>query len=220
MIFPNFSKYLFWFFFFCISRLTAFNFFKCFAMTESAEPENEANENEARIQEIAVQVMTAMQDEHDKVLKQIKKIAGKTSGWKIFTAEVDGWTPFHAAVLRGSRKTLKLMLSAGVDVNVRMGQPTGLPGHCTALHIAAHRGDTKIIEYLLSRGAYINLKDSDDHPPLYYAASANHMAAVKILLKYGAEVQSSGVNLCDKDLNPIPKLLREFSLVGCSEQPL
>jgi hypothetical protein len=69
--------------------------------------------------------------------------------------------------LKGCRKLVKFALKVGVNVNLQMGEPEGVPGKCSALHLAAHRGDVSIIEVLLQNGANINQLDSSDKTPIY-----------------------------------------------------
>ncbi|KAL4217951.1 hypothetical protein ACF0H5_022690 [Mactra antiquata] len=114
----------------------------------------------------------------------------------VFMHPVDGWSPFHAFVLRGARKMVKLCLKAGVDVNSIMNSPDGLPGGCTALHLAAHRGDVSIINVLISNGADLNLKDNTERTPVMYASRANNTLAVKTLQRAGADMSG-----CDTQKN-------------------
>ncbi|XP_045182999.2 ankyrin repeat and protein kinase domain-containing protein 1-like isoform X3 [Mercenaria mercenaria] len=117
----------------------------------------------------------------------------------VFMHEVDGWTPFHAFVLRGARKMVKLCLKAKVDVNATMGSPDGLPGGCSALHLAAHRGDVSIINILVSNGADLDLKDNLNRTPVIYASRANNTLAVKTLQRAGADMSGCDANKQSSD---------------------
>lgn len=90
-------------------------------------------------------------------------------------------------------KLLKVLLSSGIDVNITMGQPDGLPKGCTLLHMACLRGDIERIEYLLSQNSDINATDSCSMTPVMYAAKRNHRRAVKLLQDRGANM--AGVEL-------------------------
>lgn len=127
------------------------------------------------------------EDSLNDVGKQLVK-HNKMYARNVFMHEVDGWTPFHAFVLRGARKMVKLCLKAGVDVNVTMGASDGLPKGCSALHLAAHRGDVSIIDLLLSNGARVNVKDKLGRAPVIYASQANNSLAVKHLKRAGADM--------------------------------
>ena len=107
----------------------------------------------------------------------------------VFQHEVDGWTPFHAFVLRGARKMVKVCLKAGVDVNKTMGSPEGVTGGATALHLAAHRGDVSIINVLITNGAEMDMKDESNRTPVVYASQANNTLAVKTLQRAGADMR-------------------------------
>ncbi|KAL8593792.1 hypothetical protein ACOMHN_041266 [Nucella lapillus] len=107
---------------------------------------------------------------------------------ELFSARVDEWTPLHACTLRGARKLLKMALKSGVNPDLEMGSPEGLPGRCSPLHLAAYRGDVSLIQILVQNGASLNLRDSTQRAPLHYAASKKNVLAVKKLIKYGADV--------------------------------
>lgn len=125
----------------------------------------------------------SLNDAGKQLVKQNKDYARN-----VFMHPVDGWTPFHAFVLRGARKMVKLCLKAGVDVNSAMGSPEGLPGGCAALHLAAHRGDVSVINILISNGAELDLKDNLERTPVIYASRANNTLAVKTLQRAGADM--------------------------------
>lgn len=129
-------------------------------------------------------------EEHAKFLVKSRRNYAKT----VFSKNVENWTPFHAFALRGCRKLVKLALKAGVDVNLQMGEPEGVPGNCTALHLAAHRGDVSIIDVLIQNGANINQLNSSDRTAVYYASRANNTLAVKTLKRAGADLSQ-----CEED---------------------
>ncbi|CAG5120403.1 unnamed protein product, partial [Candidula unifasciata] len=106
---------------------------------------------------------------------------------KVFTSTVDEWTLIHACTLKGVRPLVKIALKAGVDPNLEMGVPDGLPGRCTPLHLAAHRGDVSIIELLVQFGAQVNKQDNMNYSPLHYALRRGNTLAAKKLLKFGAD---------------------------------
>lgn len=134
----------------------------------------------------------SLNDAGKQLIKQDKDYARE-----VFTHEVDGWTPFHAFVLRGARKMVKLSLKSGVDVNLTMGSLDGLPGGCSPLHLAAHRGDVSIISILISNGANLNAKDDTNRTPVVYASRANNTLAVKTLARAGADMRG-----CEEQKQP------------------
>lgn len=143
------------------------------------------------IKELAMYVMALMSEDEKRLKAQVKKLIKKHKSLaaQILTTDVDGWTPVHACALRGKKKLLKLFLSSGIDVNIRMGEPEGLPKGCTLLHMSALRGDVKHLDYLLSRGADVNAIDSCDMTPIMYAAKRRHRRAYRLLEENGANME-------------------------------
>ncbi|XP_052832301.1 uncharacterized protein LOC106883157 isoform X3 [Octopus bimaculoides] len=164
------------------------------------------------IHEIATAVMAQMRHDESKLIRQLRQLIKHDCSLAclVFSTDIEGWTPIHACALRGSRRLLKLMLRAKVDINIRMGHPSGLPAHCSLLHIAAHRGDQKITELLVSRGISLNAKDSTGRTAIRYASEACHTHIVRYLTRKGADT----TNVVIKDvfkvdcMTPQPKLTK------------
>jgi len=148
---------------------------------------------------VAIKMMGQLKRDEEELTAQVKAFVKKDkfNAKTVFSINVEGWTPFHAFTLRGCRKLVKLSLKAGVNVDLEMGQPEGLPGGCSALHLASHRGDVSIIDLLLTNGAEVNKKDDSNNTPVYYASRANNTLAVKRLLRAGADIST-----CDPDNKP------------------
>lgn len=137
----------------------------------------------------ATAMLGLLKSDEEKLEEQTKVLVKNRKDYarRVFSTNVDNWTPFHAFALKGCRKLVKFALKVGVDVNLQMGEPEGVPGKCSALHLAAHRGDVSIIEVLLQNGANINQLDSSDKTPIYYASISNNTLAVKTLKRAGAD---------------------------------
>ena len=73
---------------------------------------------------------------------------------------------------------VKILVEAGVDVNVRAPAAGGLAIHDASLEVA---------EYLIEQGMDINAVGSDDYQPLLYAAYMGDAPVVKLLLQKGAD---------------------------------
>ena len=137
----------------------------------------------------ATAMLGLLKSDEEKLEEQTKVLVKNRKDYarRVFSTNVDNWTPFHAFALKGCRKLVKFALKVGVDVNLQMGEPEGVPGKCSALHLAAHRGDVSIIEVLLQNGANINQLDSSDKTPIYYASISNNTLAVKTLKRAAAD---------------------------------
>lgn len=138
--------------------------------------------------ELATVVMARMRNDETKLIREVKRFIKKHKSLakQVLTTDLDGWTPVHACALRCTKLLLKAFLDAGIDINIRMGQPEGLPNNCSLLHMAALRGDQKIMELLVARGADVNARDSSDNTPVVYAAKRRHRRAVRFLEDHGA----------------------------------
>ena len=137
----------------------------------------------------AVTFLGLLRHNEDRLVERTKALVKRDRPFihDVFTSLVDDWTPLHACTLRGSRKLVKVALKAGVDPNLEMGNPDGLPGRCTPLHLAAYRGDVAILQLLVSHGAAVDKRDGENHTPLHYAADKSNTLAARKLLKYGAD---------------------------------
>ena len=147
--------------------------------------------NAGSTRELAMAVMALMRSDETKLMRQVKRFIKKHKSLakQVLTTTLDGWTPVHACALRCSKSLLKVFLESGIDINITMGQPEGLPNKCSLLHMAALRGDVKILEFLVSRGADVNARDSCDSTPAIYAGKRKHRRAVRFLGEHGANME-------------------------------
>lgn len=82
-----------------------------------------------------------------------------------------------------------------------------------ALRKSAARGYEKVVRSLASKGADVNHADSWDMTPLMWAARNGRLAATKLLLSLGAEInRARNDNPTEKNLTPIRMALREGHL--------
>ena len=148
---------------------------------------------EADIEKRAIFMLALMKRDEERLVKeaQIMHKLSSADSQKIFSTDVEGWTLFHACALKGCRKVIKIALKSGVDANLKMGEPEGVPGGCSALHLASHRGDVSIIDILLANNADVNQNDNSGNTPIYYAVSANNKLAAKTLRRAGAVTDKS-----------------------------
>lgn len=99
-------------------------------------------------------------------------------------SEHDGWYPIHWACWYDRLEEVKMMVSAGVDVNVQMRAE-----RATSLNVAAQRGHVDILEYLLRIGADASIADDAGYTPLAEATIANTAGCIEVLLRHGASLQ-------------------------------
>jgi len=85
------------------------------------------------------------------------------------------------------KKTAKLLIKKGADVNVR-GRDKNTP-----LIIASEKGFYDIVKLLIDKGAEINVKNNSKDTPLYSAAEHGDNSIVKLLLNKGADINEKSV---------------------------
>jgi len=66
----------------------------------------------------------------------------------------DGWTALHFAAYKGFEDAVKILLNAGVDVNIQ-----GKIYHRTALHYAVHQNNLAIVKIILAYNPDLKLID-------------------------------------------------------------
>jgi ankyrin repeat protein len=140
------------------------------------------------------------------------------NGAEINSAEPDGTTPLHVAVLRNDTESVELLLRAGASARAttRYGvaplylacvngnaaviekllaagadPDTALPEGETALMTAARTGAVPALKALLARGANVNAKEGwKGQTALMWAAAENNADAVKTLIEAGADIKT------------------------------
>ena len=93
-----------------------------------------------------------------------------------------GSQPLIQAVTIGNIEQVKLLLSEGADVNIKLknGQ--------TTLLLACQRRKKKVAELLIDKGADVNTKDNYGRTPLHFLAQQDSTDTVKRLIAKGADV--------------------------------
>jgi len=93
-----------------------------------------------------------------------------------------GLTPLHVAVKLNRVELVKILISAGANVNVADGKS----GH-TPLHLAAESGQLDVVELLLAKRADIQLASYYGCTAMQSASARAHNNIVKLLVEHGAE---------------------------------
>jgi ankyrin repeat protein len=122
----------------------------------------------------------------------------KCRGWMQFGLDLMDlglnlkWTPLHAAINKGHRDIVLLLLEGGADPEIRSSQDE------TALYMASSRGCVDIVRQLVSHGADPNAKSRGwmDHggnvkwAPLHVATYKEYLDIVLLLLEGGADPET------------------------------
>ncbi|QSZ37446.1 hypothetical protein DSL72_008542 [Monilinia vaccinii-corymbosi] len=107
-----------------------------------------------------------------------------------------GCTPLFAAAgqYESSLDVVKFLVENGADLNLASGDL-----RCTPLHGAAQiPTNSNVVQFLLSRGAATEVQNAHGLTPLYIASRQNCVFSVKLLLQYGAIVDSCNWDIKDR----------------------
>ncbi|MDB4876646.1 MAG: hypothetical protein JWM41_3092 [Gemmatimonadetes bacterium] len=108
---------------------------------------------------------------------------------------IGSYTPLHIASKSGNAAVVRALLKAGSDAN-------GLTASGAApLHLASAAGNPDAVAALLDAGANANARESEwDQTPLVFAAEYDRPAAIRVLLKHGADasIHTKVVNLTEE----------------------
>ena len=99
------------------------------------------------------------------------------------TSELSTLDRFIAACARADRTGAETMLAAQPSLRSELR-----PEHHVMLHRPAENGNAAVLETMLACGFERDARDKDNVTPLHRAAMHGHPEAVRVLLKYGADV--------------------------------
>ena len=102
-------------------------------------------------------------------------------GADLSTSTTDGLPLLHMAVLNESQEITRLMLRAGVGVELTDRFKK------TALHVAAEGGSNEAVKLLLTFGSSVNASDDRGYAPVVNAVMRGKVANAASLLEAGAE---------------------------------
>jgi ankyrin repeat protein len=108
------------------------------------------------------------------------------AAWLLAHGAVDELSPlerFIAACARADRSAADAILATHPGLRSELG-----PEHHLMLHRPAESGNAAVLETMLGCGFNPEAKDKDNVTPLHRAAMGGHVEAVRVLLKYGADV--------------------------------
>ena len=101
--------------------------------------------------------------------------------------ERNGWSPLHAAAVRGDHEILGLLLAAGADANAFFLEQSALTMLSVANHVVTNLEGCRICaKLLLSHGARVDGGGPGHCAPLYTAIDYGRRDLVKIFLRAGA----------------------------------
>ena len=114
-------------------------------------------------------------------------------------------TPLHWAVHFSNFHAILVLLSLGVDINIKDCEGE------TILHYAVakqeNQGNINLVKFLLIHGADVNCKDIEGRTPLFSAVSADNINMVELLKSWGADFKIT----CRDGATPLHYALWGFS---------
>jgi hypothetical protein len=122
--------------------------------------------------------------------------------------------PLHVAAQNGDTQQIVSLLDQGANINEKFGTDD-----VTALSFAVRAGQTDAVQVLLARGADPNI-GSSGLTPLDRARDYNHLGVVRLLLEYGATVNSETIKMMAHRTHPQIRQLLSDALTGRKPSPL
>ncbi len=110
------------------------------------------------------------------------------AAWLVAHGAKDELSPleqFVAACARGDRQSANAMLDARPSLRTELHRE-----HHLMMQHAAESGQAAVLETMLACGFDPNIRDKDNVTALHRAAMAGHPDAVRVLLKFGADVNA------------------------------
>jgi len=92
---------------------------------------------------------------------------------------------FAEATVDGNLRRMRLLRSAGADINARSNC-------CMPLYLAAGEGRLDVVRYLLDQGADVNARERYGRTPVAEAAYYGHLPVIKELVFRGADLNLIG----------------------------
>ncbi|MQL83048.1 hypothetical protein Taro_015527, partial [Colocasia esculenta] len=117
----------------------------------------------------ALCMAAALKREHEMEGRELVRILLAAGADPTTQDELHYRTPLHTAAMVNDAELVKIILNAGVDVNITNIQNT------TPLHVALNRGANSCVGLLLTAGANCNLQDDDGDNAFHIAADAAKM---------------------------------------------
>jgi ankyrin repeat protein len=108
--------------------------------------------------------------------------------WLLAHGALDELSPldrFVAACARGDRAGAEAMLASRPSLRTELR-----PEHHLLLHRHAESGNAAVLETMLACGFEPDARDKDNVTPLHRAAMGGHVDAVRVLLRYGADINA------------------------------
>ena len=106
-------------------------------------------------------------------------------GYKVHARQRGGVAVLHIAAYVGKAETVKALIEAGADVEIRSRQHGSSP-----LHAAAVAGNVETLKALIESGAQIEAKEHRGQTPLHAAAFGGRLGTTRILLSSGARTDA------------------------------
>ncbi|XP_033228987.1 inversin-like [Belonocnema kinseyi] len=108
-------------------------------------------------------------------------------GASVFDSDAKGDTALHlAARSRADTEMIEMILSKGIDVNVRNSINNETP-----LHLACGQ-DIKTVKNFLKNGAELNVKNFLGKTPFHRACAAGNFEVVSYLIEIGVDINATG----------------------------
>ena len=139
-----------------------------------------------------------------------------TKGANVNNTNKSDVTPLHLATEYCIKETFQLLLRNGANVNVKRQKDSWTP-----LHIAISSRQTKVAKLLVSYGADVNAPDKSGKTPIFYAIDYGDLKTTKLLLTNKATIKDNPELLTNatkkKDIEIVELLLKHGADINSSD---
>jgi len=135
-------------------------------------------------------IMEAIEKEDKEMMERLLSSKPALANCRAKYKRITGYRPLHAAIRKGNKELVELLINKGADVNgrdLRGNTPlmTTLWSETSDMNIKR-----EMAELLINKGAKVNAKDANGWTPLHNAVNKGNKIMVELFIAKGADVNA------------------------------